>query len=189
MFKLFMPFAILGLMAGCASAPPVDDYAETPAVEEAPADSYSPYATPETDTYSAYPQEVSPDTGGSPDTTASTGGYTYTGPATERVVYFEFDSIEVRSDSRAVVEANARYLLQNPNAGAVLEGHTDERGVPEYNIALGERRAKSVQRMMHAYGVPTRQIRVMSYGEARPAVEGHDEDSYSRNRRVEIAYR
>jgi peptidoglycan-associated lipoprotein len=106
----------------------------------------------------------------------------------ERVVYFDFDSADIRSESRPVIEANARYLANNPNATVILEGHTDEQGTREYNIGLGERRGESVRRLMSAYGVDLHQLRVVSYGEERPAVAGQDETSYTQNRRVEITY-
>lgn len=108
--------------------------------------------------------------------------------AAERVVYFDFDSSEVRPEFRPVVEAHARYLVNDPAAAVILEGHTDERGTREYNIALGERRADSVRRMMGAYGVAPQQVRMVSYGEERPAVAGNDEYAYGQNRRVEIVY-
>lgn len=108
--------------------------------------------------------------------------------SSDRVVYFDFDSAEIRADSRVVVENQARYLTSNPSAATVLEGHADERGTREYNIALGERRANAVRQLMTAYGVSPQQIRTLSYGEERPAVDGRDESSYSLNRRVEIVY-
>ncbi|MCP5419351.1 MAG: peptidoglycan-associated lipoprotein Pal [Gammaproteobacteria bacterium] len=106
----------------------------------------------------------------------------------DRVVYFDFDSADIRSDSRPIVEVQARYLIKNPAAATVLEGHADERGTREYNIALGERRANAVRQLMIAYGVSPQQIRTLSYGEERPAVDGHDESAYALNRRVEIVY-
>jgi len=109
-------------------------------------------------------------------------------PQTSRIVYFDFDSTEIRADSRPIVEAHARYLLDNPGAATVLEGHTDERGTREYNIGLGERRAEAVRRLMSAYGVAPSQIRTVSYGEESPASFGQDEIQYAQNRRVEIVY-
>lgn len=106
----------------------------------------------------------------------------------QRVVYFDFDSSDIRADSRPLIEAHAQYLTQNPGAAVVLEGHTDERGSREYNIALGERRSTAVRRVMETLGVKPQQMRNVSYGKERPAVAGHDEAAYSQNRRVEIAY-
>lgn len=106
-----------------------------------------------------------------------------------RTVYFEYDSSEISGPDRPVIEAHGRYLADNPSAAVTLEGHADERGSREYNIALGERRANAVRQLMTLLGAGGAQIRVVSYGEERPAVEGHDESAWSRNRRVEIIYR
>lgn len=106
----------------------------------------------------------------------------------KRVVYFDFDKSEIKADFRAVIQAHAEYLANNPSASVTLEGHADERGTREYNIALGERRANAVQRMLTLQGAAASQIRVVSYGEERPAALGHDEDAWSLNRRVEFIY-
>lgn len=106
----------------------------------------------------------------------------------ERVIYFDFDSAEIREDSRAIIDAHAQYLRANPGSAVILEGHADERGTREYNIALAENRAESVRRVMLALGVQPQQVRSVSYGEERPAVAGSDESSYALNRRVEIVY-
>jgi peptidoglycan-associated lipoprotein len=106
-----------------------------------------------------------------------------------RVVYFEYDADHVPASDRPVVEAHGRYLADNGSATITLEGHADERGSREYNIALGERRANAVRQVMTLLGANSAQIRVVSYGEERSAVEGHDESAWSRNRRVEIIYR
>lgn len=105
-----------------------------------------------------------------------------------RVVFFDFDSSAIRDDALAVIKAHSDYLAENSSVNFTLEGHTDERGTREYNLALGERRADAVRRMMIANGVSPSQIRVVSYGEERPAVMGHDEDAWSQNRRAEIVY-
>lgn len=106
----------------------------------------------------------------------------------ERVIYFEFDSSEIREEDRAIVEAHADYLANNSGAHVILEGHTDERGSREYNIGLGERRSQSVQEMLFALGIANSQVEVVSYGEERPAVRGSDEEAWARNRRVEFVY-
>jgi peptidoglycan-associated lipoprotein len=106
----------------------------------------------------------------------------------DRIVYFDFDSAEIRPESRTIIESNARNLAGNRRTVTQLEGHTDERGSREYNIALGERRANGVRQVMIAMGVSPQQIRVVSYGEERPAAGGQDEQSYALNRRVEIVY-
>jgi peptidoglycan-associated lipoprotein len=105
-----------------------------------------------------------------------------------RVVYFEFDSSEVRGTGVEVVAAHARYLAANPATRVRLEGHTDERGSREYNIGLGERRAQAVRRALMLQGGLDGQISTVSYGEERPAAPGHDEEAWAKNRRVEIVY-
>ena len=104
------------------------------------------------------------------------------------VIYFDFDSSEVHPDDRIVVEAHAQLLAVDPGAEVVLEGHADERGSREYNVALGESRANGVRDMLRLLGVADHQVRTVSFGEELPAVTGHEEESWSRNRRVEFAY-
>ena len=105
-----------------------------------------------------------------------------------RIIYFEYDSSDIKFEDRAMVEAHAAYLVANPNTNMTLEGHADERGSREYNLALGERRAQTVKRQMTLLGASPSQIRTVSYGEERPAIDNHDEYSWSQNRRVEIIY-
>ena len=111
------------------------------------------------------------------------------GPLAKRIIYFEYDSSEILPEYRATVEAHAAYLAANQSVVITLEGHADERGSREYNLALGERRAESVSRQMSLLGASGSQFRVVSYGEERPAVDGHDDYAWSQNRRVEIIYR
>jgi len=105
-----------------------------------------------------------------------------------RIIYFEYNSNEIRSEYRSAIEAHAAYLSQNPSTTITLEGHADERGSREYNLALGESRAKAVKQQLLILGASSSQIRLVSYGEERPAVDGHDESSWQQNRRVEILY-
>ncbi len=109
-------------------------------------------------------------------------------PLSVRVIYFEYDSSEIKSEYRVAIEAHSAYLNQNAGTKITLEGHADERGSREYNLALGERRAQSVKQQMMLLGVSSSQIRLVSYGEERPAVDGHDASSWEQNRRVEILY-
>jgi len=106
----------------------------------------------------------------------------------KNVVFFDFDSSEIRSEYVPVVAAHAQYLVKYPTARVRLEGHTDERGSREYNIGLGERRAQTVRRALLAQGVADSQITTVSYGEERPAVEGSDEAAFAQNRRVELVH-
>lgn len=109
-------------------------------------------------------------------------------PLSRRVIYFDLDSSEVRQEDRATVSAHARYLASNPNAAVAVEGHADERGSREYNLALGERRGNSVRQLLLAEGAATKQLQVVSYGEEKPLTLGHDESAWQQNRRVEIVY-
>jgi peptidoglycan-associated lipoprotein len=106
----------------------------------------------------------------------------------KRTVYFDFDSSEIKGEGTDIVAAHAKYLAANPTARVRLEGHTDERGSREYNIGLGERRAQSVRRALLLQGAADAQISTVSYGEERPAVAGHDEAAWAKNRRVEFVY-
>jgi peptidoglycan-associated lipoprotein len=109
-------------------------------------------------------------------------------PLSKRTVYFMLDSSEVMPDFIPVIAAHAQYLIANPAQKITLEGNTDERGSPEYNIALGEQRAKSVAGMMKVQGVSENQLNIVSYGEEKPAAFGSDESAWEKNRRVEIVY-
>lgn len=106
----------------------------------------------------------------------------------KRIIYFEFDRAELKPEDETLIAAHARYLASHPGTRVRLEGHTDERGTREYNIGLGERRAQTVRTALLAQGVAAAQITTVSYGEERPAVEGHDEAAYAQNRRVEFVY-
>ncbi len=104
------------------------------------------------------------------------------------VVYFDFDQSEVKSQFYSTIKANADYMALEPNATVTIEGHCDERGTREYNIALGERRANAVKRALIAEGVSPSRIKVISYGEEQPAAEGHNESAWAKNRRAEFSY-
>lgn len=106
----------------------------------------------------------------------------------KRVIYFDFDKSDVKSEFRDIIAAHAGYLADHPNASIVLEGHADERGSREYNMGLGERRANSVSRFLRVQGANGGQLEMVSYGEERPVAMGHDEASWRLNRRVEIIY-
>lgn len=109
-------------------------------------------------------------------------------PLADRLVYFDLDQDVVRAEFIPMLEAHARYLSQNPDARLRLEGHTDERGTREYNLALGERRAQSVRRIMNLNGARDTQLEVISYGEEMPVAFTQTEEAWARNRRVELVY-
>lgn len=119
--------------------------------------------------------------------TGNTAGQT--DPALQgRVVYFDFDKYDIRYDSEAVLSAHAAYLSAHPGARLRVEGHADERGTREYNMALGERRAKAAAAYLSSKGASSSQIEVISYGEERPVALGHEESSWAQNRRAELNY-
>ena len=162
--------------------------------------SKKPRPTTGSSTNSAVPSDQSPTAGGAgqTDATGTAAGVTNgTGPGVQgptapqlqtRTIYFDFDSSEVKSDYNGLITAHARYLAANPSTRVRLEGNTDERGSREYNIGLGERRAQAVRRALTLQGVTDAQITTVSYGEERPAVTGHTEEAWARNRRVDIVY-
>ena len=111
-----------------------------------------------------------------------------TGLLAQRVIYFAYDSDDVLPEYQPIVRAHAEYLSAHASQRAVLEGHADERGSSEYNVALGERRARSVERNMRLQGAGDGQLDVVSYGEEKPSQTGHEESVWEKNRRVEIVY-
>jgi len=104
------------------------------------------------------------------------------------VVYFDYDSFLVRADALPIIQNHARFLQSNRQRKLMLEGHTDERGGREYNLALGQKRAEAVRKALNQLGVDDQQIEAISYGKEKPAVEGSDESAWAKNRRVELRY-
>ncbi|MFN8899708.1 MAG: peptidoglycan-associated lipoprotein Pal, partial [Pseudomonadota bacterium] len=104
----------------------------------------------------------------------------------ERVVYFDFDSFAIRDDFKALIEGHARVLAREGDRRMTIEGHTDERGGREYNLALGQKRAEAVVRSLVLLGVSERQLEAVSFGKERPAVQGSGEEAWARNRRAEL---
>ena len=121
---------------------------------------------------------------------ADSASSTAAGPANvARIIYFDYDSYVVKPEFQSLIEAHARFLRANPARRVVVEGHTDERGGREYNLALGQRRSEAVRRALGLLGVADAQVEAVSFGKEKPAVPGADEESWARNRRAEIAYR
>jgi peptidoglycan-associated lipoprotein len=180
MKRTLFALSLLGalLLAGCASTPTEDEAGGAPI----------------SDTYGGAGGGGADGSGASTMGAAGAGAWTGSpldnpdSPLSTRVIYFEYDSSEIRSEFRPVLRAHAEYLAANPGQSLILEGHADERGSREYNIALGERRADSVKRVMVAEGAAPGQLSVVSYGEERPASLGIGEEAMSLNRRVEIVY-
>lgn len=106
----------------------------------------------------------------------------------ERVIYFDFDSSSVDGDYVELVKHHGKYLALNSDVSIRLEGHTDERGTREYNIALADRRAQAVKRLLMFQGASSSQVTIISYGEEKPAMLGEDEEAWRLNRRAELVY-
>jgi peptidoglycan-associated lipoprotein len=176
-----LPLAVLALiLVGCAT--PGEEKPEEPAVveERGPEAGAVPGETGRPGAEATGVAGVSTFEGHPLDDPAS--------PLSRRVIYFEFDSSEVKAEDRDTLAAHGAYLAAHPAARVTLEGHADERGSREYNIGLGDRRAQSVRRLLVFQGAASDQIETVSYGEERPATIGHDEEAWSLNRRVEIVY-
>jgi peptidoglycan-associated lipoprotein len=197
LYELVKPWMIAGLLAifvsACATtqeefieddSPPVDDQSET---GTAIVDDGSSSATDATGL----------DDGDTGDGTAIADESTMTaverleqtdGTLSSRVVYFEFDSAKLTSESIEILEIHGNFIAGNGEVTVRLEGHADERGSREYNIALGDRRAQSVRRVLLFQGASVDQVDTVSYGEEQPAVTDHTEEAWSLNRRVELIY-
>lgn len=106
----------------------------------------------------------------------------------DHTIHFAFDDSNISSEYAELLQAHAEYLVSNPNVSVVIEGHTDERGTPEYNIALGERRANAVVSHLQNLGVLSSQLSTVSYGEERPLVRRSNEEAWAQNRRAVLVY-
>ena len=173
MKKLATYLAMAVLAAACASneakKPPVSDRSTSP-----------PSASSTQQGSTATPAQAS-----------SVEGNPLTDPnniLSKRSVYFDFDSNVVKDEYRGLIQAHARYLVEHPQTHVRIEGNTDERGSREYNLALGQRRAEAVKKVMTVLGVPDSRIETVSFGEEKPVALGHDEDSWAKNRRADIKY-
>lgn len=171
--RVFLAAAMLAVLAGCSSVK-LDDVP----VEDRKAESVGPGG---------------PGAGGQSQVTQVTAdparGNTM-GPANvSRIVYFDYDSYVIKPEFQQLIESHARFLKANNGRKIVIEGHTDERGGREYNIALGQRRSEAVRRALNLLGVTDSQVEAVSLGEEKPAEAGTDEAAWSKNRRAEIAYR
>jgi peptidoglycan-associated lipoprotein len=176
----FAALAITAGLAGCATT--TEDPQSTSATSPSSSSSSSP-STTGTGTRSA----TTPGTAVPPVKGATATGNTR--PDLKRSVYYEFDKYDIKPEYRVLVESHARWLRSNPQARLVIEGNADEQGSREYNLALGQKRAESVSKMMTLMGVRAEQVEAISYGEERPRANGHDEKAWSENRRSDFAQR
>jgi peptidoglycan-associated lipoprotein len=171
MNRLLIVIGLMLAMAGCASnvkldEAPVEDKSGAAAAQQAPA--ASSVATIQARNIPA----VDP------------------GPTgVSKVIYFDYDSFVIKADSQTLIEAHARYLRADKNRRISIEGHADERGGREYNLALGQKRSEAVRKALGLLGVTDNQLEAVSFGKEKPADAGHDEAAWAKNRRAEIAYR
>ncbi|MCW5631855.1 MAG: peptidoglycan-associated lipoprotein Pal [Rubrivivax sp.] len=183
--SLFALLALAGVLAACDSTPIAPD--KLPAVE----------SRPTAGTGSAAGAGTGGSTAGGAQSQVATVDLTRSGTAgaagsallaapTQRVVYFDFDSFAIRDEFRPLIEGHARVLAGNRGKRMVIEGHTDERGGREYNLALGQKRAEAVLRSMALLGASDGQLEAVSYGKERPVALGSDEAAWAKNRRAEL---
>jgi len=177
MKKFLVAAAMAALLAGCSTQPaaPVEDQSAAAAAAAAKDGAATSGTT----------------TSGVSGSATGTGANPLKDPnniLSKRSIYFEYDSFVVEDKYKAQIDAHARYLSANRSAKVTLQGHTDERGSREYNIALGQKRADAVKRAMTLMGVQDVVIETVSYGKEKPKREGHDEAAWAENRRVDIVY-
>lgn len=166
--RVFIVPALAAFLAACASTPPVEDTA--PADDQA-----GPPATPTEEVGPAVP--IGPDAGSQEDLDATAGDR----------VFFEYDSAELTATARRTLQAQADWLRGNGGAAVTIEGHADERGTREYNLALGERRATAAKNYLVALGISGSRVSTISYGKERPEDPGSNESAWAKNRRGRMA--
>lgn len=177
MKKILAVLFLAGVLAGCSSAPPLEQ--EGAKVEDR-APSAAPPAKPADSGVSSKPLGTSTVTADPLKDPANI--------LSKRSVYFDYDSNLVKDEYKPAVAAHAKYLSQNRNKQVRIEGNADERGSSEYNLALGQRRADAVKQMMQLLGASTGQIESVSFGKEKPRAPGHDEAAWAENRRADIRY-
>lgn len=184
MRKLIIGTFVVAFLAGCSSTPTQD---AAPVEDRAPGASAAP-GMPGASTSGASSSGISGTPAGTPGSAGASALRDPNNILSKRTLYFDYDSFAVKDESRPLVSAHAKYLQANRAARVTLQGHTDERGSREYNIALGQRRADAVKNMMQLLGATEAQIETVSFGKEKPKIDSHDESAWSQNRRVEIIY-
>lgn len=181
MNKFFLSFGLAVLLSACASGVKLNDVP----VEDKSGSSVStpvPEPTPAPAVAQAQSAVAPVNTVTSDNLAAGPSGVT-------KVIYFDYDSFVVKAEFQNAIEGHAQFLKNNPRAKVSLEGHTDERGGREYNLALGQKRADAVRQSLSLLGVSAAQVESVSFGEEKPAVQGSDESAFSKNRRTEFFYK
>jgi len=169
---LFGALAIAALAAGCSTPVKIDEKTEVPV---------------ETRTPTPAGAGVGATTGAGGQSQVTTVNVDKSAAAgAPRIVYFDYDSFVIKDEFRPLIEAQAKRLAATRSQRATIEGHTDERGGREYNLALGQKRAEAVQRSLTLLGVTDAQLEAVSFGKERPAAQGSDEAAWAKNRRAEL---
>lgn len=182
--KIWWALALAAALAGCSSVSlnegqvPVEDRGANPAGTQA-----EPRAAATVDPRAGAESRVAA-------VSADSAAGQVAGPAgVARLVYFDYDSVAIKPEFQGLIEGHARFLRANPSRRIAIEGHTDERGGREYNLALGQRRSEAVRRALGLLGVADNQVEAVSFGKEKPAATGADESTWAKNRRAEITYR
>ncbi|MBX3659491.1 MAG: peptidoglycan-associated lipoprotein Pal [Ramlibacter sp.] len=180
--RMFLAAALVAVLVGCSSGVKLNDVP----VEDKTGSSVtgtSGTTTPGADAGSATKSNVAP-------VDLNNDAKPGAGPTgVARIIYFDYDSFVIKPEFQSVIEQHAQFIRANSARKVVIEGHTDERGGREYNLALGQKRAEAVRRALSLLGVPDSQVEAVSFGKEKPANPGHDEAAMTENRRAEIAYR
>ena len=174
MKRLFMTLAFAAALAGCGSNVKLDDVP----VEDRSGTAATPPGG-----------GAAPQSGVAPVVADMPSGANTAPQGVGRVVYFDYDSYVVKTEFQPLIETHAKFLKASSARRVVIEGHTDERGGREYNLALGQRRAEAVRRSLGLLGVGDNQVEAVSFGKEKPAATGTDEASWAQNRRAELSYR
>jgi peptidoglycan-associated lipoprotein len=178
---LFTALAAAALIAGCGTTPEDQSTSSAPVID------------PTTGKPAAKPGASQPQKVPGVDLTAKSGPQSAdprvkSGALARRSIYYEYDQFDIKDEYRALVEAHAKFLRDNPGAKMLIQGNTDERGSREYNVGLGQRRSDGVKKMLVLLGAKDNQIESVSLGEEKPQSDGHDESAWSKNRRSDMLY-
>lgn len=182
MKRLIIATALVSILAACSSTPDKEQDAASVEDRSGGSTATAPAQKPPAQTGGVTTQPLKP---------SAVSGNPLKDPAnilSKRSIYFELDSNVVKEEFKPVVAAHARYLQQNRGSKMTIQGHADERGSREYNLALGQRRADAVKQAMQLLGAQADQIETVSFGEEKPKATGHDEASWAENRRADLAY-
>ena len=178
--RISLSLVILALVAGCSSGVKLNDV---------PVEDKSATSTAGAGAGSGAGAGGSTQSGVTPVDIGASGANA-AGPANvARIIYFDFDSYSIKPEFQSLIEAHSRFIKAAPARKVMIEGHTDERGGREYNLALGQKRAEAVRRSLALLGVPDAQVEAVSFGKEKPAAQGTGEDVHAQNRRAELSYR